>query len=122
MQSIISLLYIGIGGFLGAISRWGLGNTIKKIFNEGNFPFSTLIINLLGCFGIGLAYAIWENNNNAKLLLIIGFLCGFTTFSTFAHEVLLLIKNGNTLYAVFYVILSSVLGVMLVSLGMKLSS
>ena len=117
MQSIISLLYIGLGGFLGAISRWGLGNTIKKMFNEGNFPFSTLIINLLGCFGIGLAYAIWENNNNAKLLLIVGFLGGFTTFST-----LLLIKNGNTLYAVFYVILSSVLGVMLVSLGMKLSS
>ena len=68
MQSIISLLYIGLGGFLGAISRWGLGNTIKKMFNDGNFPFSTLIINLLGCFGIGLACAIWENNNNARLL------------------------------------------------------
>ena len=122
MQSIISLVYVGLGGFIGAILRWSLGNALKKIQINENFPIATLFINLLGCFGIGWAYALWENNPNAKLIFIVGFLGGFTTFSTFAHEVLLLIKNGNSLYAIFYVILSSALGVVLVSLGMKLSS
>ena len=120
MQSIISLLYIGLGGFLGAISRWGLGNTIKKIFNEGNFPFSTLIINLLGCFGIGLAYAIWENNNNAKLLLIIGFLGGFTTFSTFAYENHLFLRDGNLGLFLVYTIATFAVGLLAVFAGIWL--
>lgn len=122
MQSIISLVYVGLGGFIGAILRWSSGNALKKIQINENFPIATLFINLLGCFGIGWAYALWENNPNAKLIFIIGFLGGFTTFSTFAYEVLSLIKNGNTLHAIAYVALSSVAGVCLVWLGLKLSS
>ena len=86
MQSIISLVYVGLGGFIGAILRWSLGNALKKIQINENFPIATLFINLLGCFGIGWAYALWESNPNAKLIFIIGFLGGFTTFSTFAYE------------------------------------
>ena len=55
-------------------------NALSIQLETQEFPFSTLIINLLGCLGIGLAYAIWENNNNAKLLLVIGFLGGFLGF------------------------------------------
>ena len=72
MQSIISLLYIGLGGFIGAISRWGVSQIIRKSTDDGAFPLPTLIVNLLGCLGIGIAYSIWENNNSAKLIIIIG--------------------------------------------------
>ena len=122
MQSIISLLYIGLGGFIGAISRWGLSHIIRKSTADGAFPLSTLIVNLIGCLGIGVAYSIWENNNSAKLIIIIGFLGGFTTFSTFAYETLSLIKNGNTLTAISYVTSSRIIGVFLVWVGMKFSS
>ncbi|OUU90231.1 MAG: hypothetical protein CBC36_01180 [Verrucomicrobiaceae bacterium TMED76] len=122
MQSIISLLYIGLGGFIGAISRWGVSQIIRKSTDDGVFPLPTLIVNLLGCLGIGIAYSIWENNNSAKLIIIIGFLGGFTTFSTFAYETLSLIKSGNTVTAISYVTLSSVIGVFLVWVGMKLNA
>ena len=122
MQSIISLLYIGLGGFIGAISRWGVSQIIRKSTDDGVFPLPTLIVNLLGCLGIGIAYSIWENNNSAKLIIIIGFLGGFTTFSTFAYETLSLIKSGNTVTAISYVTLSSGIGVFLVWLGMKLNA
>tara|TARA_S200000501_G_scaffold361967_1_gene390918 strand:+ start:101 stop:469 length:369 start_codon:yes stop_codon:yes gene_type:complete len=122
MQSIISLLYIGLGGFIGAISRWGVSQIIRKSTDDGVFPLPTLIVNLLGCLGIGIAYSIWENNNSAKLIIIIGFLGGFTTFSTFAYETLSLIKSGNTVTAISYVTLSSAIGVFLVWVGMKLNA
>ena len=122
MQSIISLLYIGLGGFIGAISRWGVSQIIRKSTDDGVFPLPTLIVNLLGCLGIGIAYSIWENNNSAKLIIIIGFLGGFTTFSTFAYETLSLIKSGNTFTAISYVTLSSAIGVFLVWVGMKLNA
>ena len=122
MQSIISLLYIGLGGFIGAISRWGVSQIIRKSTDDGVFPLPTLIVNLLGCLGIGIAYSIWENNNSAKLIIIIGFLGGFTTFSTFAYETLSLIKSENIITAISYVTLSSVIGVFLVWVGMKLNA
>ena len=122
MQSIISLLYIGLGGFIGAISRWGVSQIIRKATDDGAFPLPTLIVNLVGCLGIGVAYSIWENNNSAKLIIIIGFLGGFTTFSTFAYETLSLIKSGNIITAISYVTLSSVIGVFLVWVGMKLNA
>ena len=123
----MSAFLVFLGGGLGALSRWGLSAGLEKLTNRTalhQFPLGTLACNLLGCFLIGCVLGHFAQKTPLWVtpLLITGFLGGFTTFSTFAHEVLLLIKNGNTLYAVFYVILSSVLGVMLVSLGMKLSS
>ena len=92
---MIALIYVGIGGFLGAISRWSLGSMLKKTLGDPSFPYPTLLINLIGCFAIGLAYAIWENNKVAQLFIIIGFLGGFTTFSTFGLELLTLIRADS---------------------------
>ena len=83
MQAITALLLVGIGGFAGAIARWGIGTAIKTTLGEPAFPYPTMIVNLLGCFAIGIAYSIWEANNALNLVIIIGFLGGFTTFSTF---------------------------------------
>ena len=120
MQSMIALIYVGIGGFLGAISRWSLGSMLKKTLGDPSLPYPTLLINLIGCFAIGLAYAIWENNKVAQLFIIIGFLGGFTTFSTFGLELLTLIRAGSLGMATLYVSLSSCLGIFLVWLGMTI--
>ena len=118
---MIALIYVGIGGFLGAISRWSLGSILKKTLGDPSFPYPTLLINLIGCFAIGLAYAIWENNKVAQLFIIIGFLGGFTTFSTFGLELLTLIRAGSLGMATLYVSLSSCLGIFLVWLGMTIA-
>ena len=121
MQAITALLLVGIGGFAGAIARWGIGTAIKTTLGEPAFPYPTMIVNLLGCFAIGIAYSIWEANNALNLVIIIGFLGGFTTFSTFGLETLTLIRNGSIGSAAVYVGISSVLGVILVWTGLTIA-
>jgi CrcB protein len=81
----------------------------------------TFLINLIGCFIIGMIYAIASRNattgSEIKLLLATGFCGGFTTFSAFAFENLELFKSGQYLTALLYIILSVVLGILAVILG-----
>jgi CrcB protein len=81
-------LFIGIGGFLGSISRYLLSQYVdKKIITL--FPFGTFTVNILGCFLLGLLYALAEKEqvltNELRLLLTVGFCGSFTTFSTFSY-------------------------------------
>jgi len=84
-------------------------------------PWATLLVNLGGCFLIGIIYAISEksiqNGGNLKLLLATGFCGGFTTFSAFAIENLQFIKQGATTTAIVYIALSVVLSILLTFLG-----
>ncbi len=81
----------------------------------------TFAINILGCFIIGMVYAVTARNastgSDIKLLLATGFCGGFTTFSAFAFENLELLKSGQQLTALIYIILSVVLGILAVVLG-----
>ncbi|MFM2232970.1 MAG: fluoride efflux transporter CrcB [Bacteroidota bacterium] len=89
--------------------------------NTTQFPLGTFLINLIGCFIIGMIYAIASRNattgSEIKLLLATGFCGGFTTFSAFAFENLELFKSGQYLTALLYIILSVVLGILAVILG-----
>ncbi len=121
MHLVTATLLVGLGGSAGAVSRWGLGSAIKTALGEPAFPYPTFVINLLGCFAIGIAYALWETNPVLRLLVVVGFLGGFTTFSAFGLETLGLIRSGAVASAAAYVGLSAALGVLLVWAGMRLA-
>lgn len=109
-------LYIGAGSFIGGIARYLLSRSvlIKEGWWEG-FPAGTLAVNVLGCLAIGLIYALAERsgswNEDWKLFLTVGCCGGFTTFSTFSHECLRMLQQGQTATAFLYIFLSLILGI-----------
>lgn len=105
-------LYIALFGLLGVFARF----YIKNLMGRGVFPFDTFIVNMLGAFFIGLIYVFGVErvhlSPELKLGIVIGFLGGFTTFSTYCIEVIELYQKGNVFYSLAYLILSPVLGVL----------
>lgn len=116
---MLNCLVVALGGGIGACLRYLIGLIpLKEPFV---FPVKTLVINLLGCFVIGLVASLAVKNSSlsSKLVLFIktGFCGGFTTFSTFALETETLIKTGQSELAILYVALSVVAGVGLAFAG-----
>ncbi len=114
-------LVIGVGGFLGSIARYWVGNYIGGRFGM-RFPFGTVAINISGSFLIGLIVALIAHrahwSANWSYLIPIGFIGAYTTFSTFELETLRTFQEGEVLLAFLNVILSVVLGFVAVWLGM----
>lgn len=106
---MMNVLAVGCGGFIGAVSRYLVSILINRN-NISSFPFSTLIINILGSFLIGflsqLFVQLYPGNKRLNLFLTTGILGGFTTFSTFSLETINLYQNGNTEYAIINIISS----------------
>lgn len=92
----MKLLIVGLGGFAGAVARYTLGGWIQNRLGPA-FPYGTLVINVSGCFAIGLFATLalrlgWSDP--WRLLIAIGFLGAFTTFSTFEYETIQLVADG----------------------------
>lgn len=117
------VLQVIIGGSLGALSRYGVSQLLPQ--SDGlKFPWNTFTANLLGCFLIGLIVGLVMSNTIGKQylpLIVIGFLGGFTTFSSFGLETIQLFQNKQLALAVYYVLGTNIAGLLLVFAGYKLS-
>ena len=117
---IKSLLAVGIGSFVGGVVRYAISLFMKGVCTQG-FPWATLIVNLLGCFLIGVIFALFGKysltNGVWCVMLTTGFCGGFTTFSAFANEGLQMLQNGNLMAFVCYLSASLCLGLLFVAFG-----
>lgn len=106
------VLLIFLGGGTGAVCRYGTSLLAGRWFGNA-FPYGTLLINLIGAFLIGLIVELlalkYSASPQLKLLLVTGFLGGYTTFSAFSLETALLLQRGDYALGLLYV-LASVLG------------
>lgn len=116
-----ALLYVGIGGAIGAMARYGF----SMISIKAAIPINTLLINIFGSMLIGfITQLALSTSISPQLVLLIktGICGGFTTFSTFSLETLQLIEKKAWLPAVFYIFASVMLCIIGVSLGMYVAT
>jgi CrcB protein len=115
-----NILLIAIGGAIGSVSRYGCQKWIYQLFPHP-FPLGTFVVNILGSLLIGLFFGLSEKGNimspEWRIFLTTGLCGGYTTFSTFSFESLSLLKEGNYAYAIMYIVLSVLFGLMAVWLG-----
>jgi CrcB protein len=118
---VTNLLWVGAGGFLGAVSRYLVGGLVHRLLPVSHMPYGTLVVNVAGCLLIGWLGALAETrglfSGTTRLLVFIGVLGGFTTFSTFAFETLALTRQGETVPAAANVALHLVLCLAAVTAG-----
>lgn len=118
---MIRALLVGIGGFLGSILRYLLSGLAQNIFQTARFPIGTVIVNLSGCYVIGLLSQLAESQNAftdlTRSLVFAGVLGGYTTFSTLSNESLNLFRAGDTALGLVNVAVQVLGGLALAWLG-----
>ncbi|QZD94757.1 fluoride efflux transporter CrcB [Qipengyuania gelatinilytica] len=119
LSPLVATVHVALGGAAGAALRYQIGRAMTNWLGAPivtAFPFATLAVNALGSLLMGLL-AGWlarhggENSEQLRVLLGVGLLGGFTTFSAFSLEMVLMIERGQYLFASLYAILSFALGI-----------
>jgi len=122
---LIDAAMVGSGGFLGAIFRYGLSGLIHRKIPMSTFPWGTLLVNLLGCFVIGVLIGLLESKQlfgpGFRRFMLIGLIGSFTTYSTFGYETFALIRGAEYLRATANIGIHVILGLALVFAGYGLT-
>lgn len=119
-----NILIVGLGGFAGSVLRYlvYLASTTQPE-NKTLFPWGTFLVNSIGCLFIGLLWGMMDTydwfSEQLRLLLMVGFCGGFTTFSSYALDGII-VGKGNISTSLFYLTLSVVVGILFVFLGHSL--
>ncbi|MDD4191119.1 MAG: fluoride efflux transporter CrcB [Mangrovibacterium sp.] len=119
-----SLFIAGLGGFMGTVFRFLISRYIQGS-PISLFPWSTFLINILGSFLIGVFYGLSEKGNfmspEWRIFLTVGICGGFTTFSTFSNDALILLQSRELFRLALYASLSFFLGIVAVFVGRTLT-
>ena len=122
---IKNILIIGSGGFLGSVARY-LVSQLNLTVSFHSVPVGTLLVNVIGCLAIGFLTGIAEKSmiltSEWRLFLMVGLCGGFTTFSAFANENLMLVHSGQIMAVLLYTVLSIFLGFLAVYFGYVLTN
>ena len=115
------ILAIGLGGFLGAVSRFLISTFVHKLVGPA-FPYGTLVVNILGSFIIGYLFLFFEQTvaPTQKAIFITGFLGALTTFSTFSLETVLMMQSGFFVKAGINILINAIFSIGATILGMAL--
>jgi CrcB protein len=116
------LLLIALAGALGTVARYGLGGVVQRAAGA-EFPWGTLVVNITGCFLAGLLWSIFEPRISFapyRIIIFVGFLGGFTTFSSFALETGELMRDAEWLRAAGNMVLQNGIGVIALFGGLSL--
>lgn len=115
-----NIIFVAFGGAMGSVFRY----VTAMIVSTKKFPASTFLVNIIGSFLIGIlmGYLLKQTNNqNWQLLMVTGFCGGFTTFSAFSWDVILLMQQARYATAIFYVVATFVLSIFFCFLGFNIS-
>ena len=106
------ILAVGLGSFIGGICRYMVTLFIQNKFLT-TFPFGTMFVNVLGCFLIGIIYALSDRGSLSplwRMFLATGMMGGFTTFSTFSNETVSMLRDAEYVPAFSYIAFSIIIG------------
>ena len=117
------LFFIGLAGFVGTLARYWISGVVARRYGE-TFPAGTLVVNLVGCFLVGLLFYLLQErflvNQTVRTVILIGFLGGFTTFSSFGLQTFTLLQEREVGLALLNVGIANAGGVLLVWAGYAL--
>jgi CrcB protein len=124
--ALIHAAVVGSGGFLGALARYGLSGLVHRLAPHTTFPYGTLVVNLVGCFGIGMIVGLVDSRQlfgpEFRTFALIGILGAFTTYSTFGYEAFAMIRDAEYIRAAMNVGVHLIIGLVLVWLGYALAT
>jgi CrcB protein len=130
VRLLFQILLVSVGSALGGLARWGVGSAIGHLLGT-KFPYGTLLINVTGSLFLGWFLTVlgeryvnedgWLRADDLRLLLAVGFTGAYTTFSTFEVESHTLLRDGDGLAAMTYVVGSVFLGLLAVRGGILLA-
>lgn len=122
---MLTLALVGVGGLIGASSRYAVGRWVNDMAGNPAFPYGTLAVNVVGCLLIGVLAGLAATRTilgvDTRAFLIVGVLGGFTTYSAFGLETVELIRRGEFFVGLSNVVLQITLGLAAVWVGLKIA-
>lgn len=119
------VMLVALGGAIGSVARFKLSGLVLRYSLDGRFPFPTFTVNIIGCLVIGILAGLASREGfisaDMRVLLFTGLVGGFTTFSAFGLETMVLLREGHIGIAAAYVVASIVVGLAVMWLGFELA-